>query len=118
VPRARGHTAKYFTLAYQNPESGEYGVGKDDAYFMTFCVVLFTCLRAASMEHVFAPFAKAMGVVKRKDVTRFSEQAWLLVYYSYFWSLGLVSLPPDLDQSTGLEADIRGSIYTTTRRTG
>jgi len=44
------------------------------------------------MEYIFAPFAKSQGVAKRKDITRFSEQAWLLLYYSVFWTLGIVSL--------------------------
>jgi len=65
-------------------------VGWDDGYLILFCVVLFTGMRAAIMEYVLAPFAKAYGISKRKDVTRFSEQAWLLVYYSVFWPLGLV----------------------------
>ena len=42
------------------------------------------------MEYILAPIGKWRGISKRKDLTRFSEQAWLLVYYSIFWSLGLV----------------------------
>ncbi|KAK4451086.1 TLC domain-containing protein [Podospora aff. communis PSN243] len=89
MPRARGHTSKYFSLAYHNPQTGKYGIGWDDGYFMLFCIVLFTGLRAATMEYILAPFAKANGIEKRKDLTRFSEQAWLLVYYLVFWPLGL-----------------------------
>lgn len=44
------------------------------------------------MEYVLAPIGKAKGITKRKDLTRFSEQAWLLVYYCVFWTLGAVSL--------------------------
>lgn len=91
IPRARDHTIKYFTLSYYNPQSGLYGIGWYDTYFTAFCVILFTLLRAAVMEYVLAPFAKSQGVSKRKDITRFSEQAWLLMYYSVFWSLGVVS---------------------------
>ncbi|KAK0655076.1 TLC domain-containing protein [Cercophora newfieldiana] len=89
MPRAREHTGKYFSLAYHNPETGKYGIGWDDGYLILFCMVLFTGLRAATMEYILAPFAKANGIEKRKDLTRFSEQAWLLVYYSVFWTLGL-----------------------------
>ena len=42
------------------------------------------------MEYILAPFARLQGVTKRKMLTRFSEQAWLLVYYSVFWTLGMV----------------------------
>ncbi|KAK3337785.1 TLC domain-containing protein, partial [Cercophora scortea] len=89
MPKARAHTAKYFTLSYYSPTNGKYGLGFDDAHLILFCVVLFTGLRAATMEYVLAPFAKHWGMAKRKDITRFSEQAWLLIYYTVFWSLGL-----------------------------
>ncbi|KXX82367.1 Sphingosine N-acyltransferase lag1 [Madurella mycetomatis] len=89
MPRARDYTAKYFTLSYYNPESGKYGLGLADGYLVMFCIVLLLGLRAAIMEYVLAPFAKAQGISKRKDITRFSEQAWAIVYYTFFWPLGL-----------------------------
>ncbi|KAI1361104.1 TLC domain-containing protein [Xylaria arbuscula] len=89
IPKARPHTLKFFTLSYKNPQSGDYAIGGDDYHFIAFCIVLFTGLRAGLMEHVFAPLAKQWGLNKRKDMTRFSEQAWLLVYYSFFWPLGV-----------------------------
>lgn len=46
------------------------------------------------MEYVLAPFAKYMGLPKKKEVTRFSEQAWLVMYCVVFWSLGFVRTFP------------------------
>ncbi|KAK4183703.1 putative sphingosine N-acyltransferase [Podospora australis] len=89
MPRAREHTSKFFMLSYYNPDSGKYFLGGKDGYLMLFCVVLFTGLRAATMEYILSPFARAQGIHKKKDVTRFSEQAWLLVYYCVFWPLGV-----------------------------
>ncbi|KAK4228876.1 putative sphingosine N-acyltransferase [Podospora fimiseda] len=89
MPRAREHTSKYFTLSYYNPQSREYGLGANDSYLVAFFIVLFTLLRAATMEYVLAPFARSRGIAKQKDVTRFSEQAWLLLYYTVFWPLGV-----------------------------
>lgn len=94
IPKARPLTGKFFTYSYHNPTTGKYGVGYDDAYFITFCIILFTGLRASAMEYLLAPIAKLGGISKRKDLTRFSEQAWLLVYYTIFWPLGLVSCTP------------------------
>ncbi len=91
MPRAQVHTRKFFSLSYHNPATERYGIGFDDVYLIFFCIVLFTGLRASAMEYVLAPFAKWAGLSKRKDLTRFSEQAWLLVYYSVFWTLGTVS---------------------------
>lgn len=96
MPRARDYTAKYFTLSYYNPESGKYGLGLADGHLVMFCIVLLLGLRAAIMEYVLAPFAKAQGISKRKDITRFSEQAWAIVYYTFFWPLGLVCLLQEL----------------------
>ncbi len=70
--------------------TGLYAVGKDDGYLIFFCVVLFSGLRASTMEYILAPFAKSSGVTKKKEVTRFSEQAWLLIYYTVIWPLGVV----------------------------
>ncbi len=98
VPKARVHTTKFFTLAYPHPGAEGYGLGKDDGFLILFCIVLFTGLRAAVMEYILAPFAKSQGITERKPVTRFSEQAWLLVYYTLFWPLGMVSDPPRQDQ--------------------
>lgn len=93
MPRAREFTSKFFMLSYYNPESGQYYLGSKDGYLMLFCVVLFTGLRDATMEYILTPFAKLQGIHKKKDLTRFSEQAWLLVYYCVFWPLGVVGPP-------------------------
>lgn len=90
MPRARDYTAKYFNLSYYNPSTGNYGIGWADSHLVLFCIVLLTGLRAATMEYILAPFAKSQGISKRKDITRFSEQAWMSVYYAFFWPLGLV----------------------------
>lgn len=97
LPKARPTTSKFFTLGHYNPRTGQYANGKDDFYFISFCIVLFTGLRAGVMEYVLAPLAKHWGISKRKDVVRFSEQAWMLLYYIVFWSLGVVSETPRED---------------------
>ncbi|KAK0621661.1 putative longevity-assurance protein [Bombardia bombarda] len=89
MPKARPYTSKFFTLSYFNPNTGKYAAGFDDVYFMTFCIILLTGLRAGSMEHIFAPLGKVWGIAKRKDATRFSEQAWLFIYSGILWPLGL-----------------------------
>lgn len=43
------------------------------------------------MEYVLAPIGRWQGVDNRKNLTRFSEQAWLMVYYTVFWPWGVVS---------------------------
>jgi acyl-CoA-dependent ceramide synthase len=55
-----------------------------------YWIVVFTGLRAAVMDYLLTPFAKKAGAKGERDQTRFAEQAWLLVYYSVFWTLGLV----------------------------
>ena len=91
IPKSRPHTYKYFQLAYYNERTGKYGAGFDDAYLITFLIVLFTGLRAGFMEYILGPFARLQGVKKKKDQVRFTEQAWLLIYYCVFWTMGVVS---------------------------
>ncbi|KAI2464997.1 longevity assurance proteins LAG1/LAC1 [Annulohypoxylon bovei var. microspora] len=88
VPRVRPFTSQFFTLSHYNPATGKYAAGHGDIYFVTFCVLLFTGIRAALMQHVLAPLATYWGITKKKDVTRFAEQGWMLMYNSVFWTLG------------------------------
>ncbi|KAK6208097.1 Sphingosine N-acyltransferase lag1 [Pestalotiopsis sp. IQ-011] len=88
MPKARPYTTRFFTLSHYDADTGLYTTGPGDNYFIAFCIVLFTGLRAGCMENVLAPLAKLWGISKKKDMTRFAEQAWLLIYYLVFWPLG------------------------------
>ncbi|KAK8145495.1 sphingosine N-acyltransferase lag1 [Beauveria asiatica] len=88
IPKAREHTNKFFHISYYNPNSGNYAIGVDDMYLIAFFIVLFTGLRAGCMEYMLAPVGRSRGITKRKDLTRFTEQGWLFVYYSVFWTMG------------------------------
>ena len=90
MPNARPYTSKFFTLSYFNHNTRKYAAGYDDFHFMAFCTVLFTGLRACVMEYILAPLARLWGLSKKREVTRFSEQAWMLIYYHMFWPLGMV----------------------------
>lgn len=92
MPNARQHTSKFFFLSHYNPNTGEYAVGSDDFYFLAFYVVFFTGLRASCIEYILAPLGRRWGIRKRKNIVRFTEQAWLLCYYSVFYTLGVVRL--------------------------
>ncbi|KAL9468584.1 hypothetical protein ACSS6W_010278 [Trichoderma asperelloides] len=89
IPRARIHTRKFFHLSYFNEATGKYATGQDDLCLIAAFIVLFTGLRAGTMDYILAPFARLNGITNRKDMTRFSEQAWLLIYYMIFWPTGV-----------------------------
>ena len=95
ISEVRPRTSKFFSLSYYNPRTGKYGAGFDDLYFIAFCIVLLTGLRAGVMEYVLAPIARVGGLLKSKEVTRFSEQAWLttwcFVVVSKSWLLFICS---------------------------
>lgn len=86
----RPRTSKFFSLSYYNTRTEKYGAGFDDLYFIAFCVVLFTGLRAGVMEYVLAPIARLGGLFKSKEVSRFSEQAWLATWCLVAWPSGMV----------------------------
>ncbi|GAW24241.1 hypothetical protein ANO14919_138240 [Xylariales sp. No.14919] len=87
-PEKRPFTSKFFALSGYNPATGKYAVTRDDLYFVGFCVILFSGIRASLMKYVLAPFARSWGLSK-KAVTRFSEQGWMFMYNAVFWSLGM-----------------------------
>ncbi|KAL1310683.1 hypothetical protein AAFC00_000944 [Neodothiora populina] len=87
-PSLRPRTGQFFMLSYHDEPTGLYHQGWDDFKFVTFWIVVFTALRAATMDYVLIPLAKYAGVSKKKATIRFAEQAWLLIYYAVFWTLG------------------------------
>ncbi len=97
-PEARRHTRKFFELSYYNPKTGEYCAGWNDAFTVFFWIVVFTGLRAAVIDYLLTPLANWAGVKTERDQTRFAEQAWLLLYYSVFWTLGAVRSFCDLER--------------------
>ncbi|KAL8813007.1 MAG: hypothetical protein Q9200_000594 [Gallowayella weberi] len=89
-PRARSHTRKFWQMSYYNPTSKKYALGWDDSFLVVFWLVLFTGLRAVVMDSVLTPLAHMLGLNDKKEKTRFAEQAWVLIYDTTFWSLGMV----------------------------
>ncbi|KAH9861385.1 hypothetical protein J1614_011131 [Plenodomus biglobosus] len=88
-PRARSRTTKFLNMSYHNPETNMYGCGTDDLYFVMTWTVIFTGVRVAVMEHFLHPLARLGGIRTKKGLDRFKEQAWLIVYYTASWSLGM-----------------------------
>ena len=59
---------------------------------VVYSIVALTGLRAFTLDYILVPLAQFAGVSKRKEKLRFAEQAWVLIYDSIFWSLGMVRL--------------------------
>ncbi|RGP74665.1 sphingosine n-acyltransferase lag1 [Fusarium sporotrichioides] len=84
----RTFTEKFISLSYLNPETEEYGVGLSDNYLVAVLIVLLTGLRDGTMRFILGPIASVWGLSKDKSM-RFKEQAWLFIYYSTCWSVGM-----------------------------
>lgn len=104
-PHLRPMLRKFYAISYYKPETGMYGKGLDDLYLVFFWIVLFTFLRSTVLDYVFVPLARMGGITTRKGVVRFSEQAWLVVYYGSFWGVGMVS--PELPDTCALHISAR-----------
>ncbi|TKX27195.1 sphingosine N-acyltransferase-like protein FUM18 [Elsinoe australis] len=88
-PSLRSFTTPFFTLSHQDHKTGEYHPGTDDFKFVSLWIIIFTGLRAGTMDYVLTPWARSLGLAKKKTIVRFSEQGWMLIYYCIFWSLGM-----------------------------
>jgi acyl-CoA-dependent ceramide synthase len=44
------------------------------------------------MDYALVPMARKCGIYKKKATIRFAEQAWLVLYYATFWTLGTVRI--------------------------
>ncbi|KAI1623124.1 acyl-CoA-dependent ceramide synthase [Exophiala viscosa] len=88
-PAARHHTQKFFRISYYNPATGSFGLGWDDIFFVFYWIIVFTGLRCAVMDYVLGPLASYLGLKKRKPKVRFAEQAWIVLYNTTSWSIGM-----------------------------
>lgn len=91
-PSLRPYTTPFFQLSYYDPAKDAYVQGLDDVYFVFSSAVAFTAIRAIFIDWIFQPVAQYAGLKKKASV-RFAEQAWLGVYYGFFWSFGMVRCP-------------------------
>lgn len=89
-PRARSRTTKFLQMSYYNPQTNRYGCGTDDLPFVLMWSVVFTGLRVAVMDYLLDPLVRFAGIKTKKGLDRCKEQAWLIIYYSVSWSLGMV----------------------------
>jgi very-long-chain ceramide synthase len=89
-PSLRAYTTPFFQMSYYQPSTGRYRQGWDDVYLVISSIIGFTAVRAIAIDWIFRPMAKRTGL-KKKAALRFAEQAWLVVYYGVFWTLGMVS---------------------------
>lgn len=90
MPQAAPYTSKFLWLSHRQSSTGLYSIGNGDVCFVLFKVLTLSWLRESCMEYLLAPFAAAMGVAKKRKRIRFSEQGWVLMYYTVFWPLGMV----------------------------
>ena len=89
-PSLRPSTTGFFWLSHRDALTGMYEPGSEDLKFVVLWIVIFTGLRAGVMDYILLPWARSLGIHKKKKGLRFAEQAWLIVYYSFFWTGGLV----------------------------
>ena len=89
-PRARPSTRKFHLLSYHDPKTNKYALGWDDFYMVMYSIIVLTGLRAATMDFALVPLAQVLGIGRKKDKIRFAEQAWILIYDSAMWTIGVV----------------------------
>ncbi|GAA5892554.1 hypothetical protein JCM8208_005849 [Rhodotorula glutinis] len=69
--------------------SVRYGKGPKDLVFLAFYIVVFSFVRQALTEYLLRPLAKALGLKTEGKITRFMEQAYAVVYFSWSGAFGL-----------------------------
>ncbi|KAG0306983.1 sphingosine N-acyltransferase lag1 [Dissophora globulifera] len=83
---------KFLFFQEYDAETRTYEKSWDDIYFVIFWVAAFTFLRAAVMTYVLTPMARRLGAASERAVTRFAEQGWICIYYSFSWVTGMYCL--------------------------
>lgn len=88
-PPLKKFTSKCMIIQYYNPVTEKAEIGIDDIYFVLLWIVNLTLIRAVLLDYIFSPLAKAAGIAKLKERTRFAEQGWSFAYYSVTWVVGM-----------------------------
>lgn len=93
IPSSRSFTSKCLFISYRTVKhdgSVSYGIGTDDAYFVSFWIVALTLLRALFVDNWLVTLAKRVYKIRSNKITaRFAEQAYALITYSTFFLAGL-----------------------------
>ncbi|TNY17197.1 longevity assurance proteins LAG1/LAC1 [Rhodotorula diobovata] len=69
--------------------STRYGKGPKDLLFLGFYIIVFSFVRQALTEYLLRPLARALGLKTEGKITRFMEQAYAVVYFSWSGAFGL-----------------------------
>ncbi|POY74314.1 hypothetical protein BMF94_2508 [Rhodotorula taiwanensis] len=85
----RSIPARFLHLSFRQPGTDLYFKGRDDGFLIAWWVIAFCFLREATMRWGLRPLARWSGIRSSRAVVRFAEQGWLLVYYSFSWSIGI-----------------------------
>ncbi|KAF9975664.1 sphingosine N-acyltransferase lag1 [Actinomortierella ambigua] len=83
-PVAEEHEGKAANKWFQSM----YGKGRDDLYFVTFWIIVFTYFRMLVMKDVFYPLARKFGI-RGSKIERFAEQGYIVLYYVVSWASGM-----------------------------
>jgi acyl-CoA-dependent ceramide synthase len=86
-PDLRDKTGGFFMLSYLLDDL--YGIGPQDLKLVLGFMVFFTATRAASLDYILSPMAARLGITNTKTQTRFAEQSYMIIYYTFYWSWGL-----------------------------
>jgi len=70
-------------------------------YFVFFWIVVLVGLRAAVMDHILKPLVRMGGIESKKAGARFAEQAWVMIYATTSWILGMVKFRFKAVHTTG-----------------
>lgn len=97
-PSLRQRMEAFLFLSYRL-DNGLYGQGPEDLQLVVSFIVVFTAIRAFSLDYVLTPTASLLGVKRQKPKIRFAEQGFLLLYYCFYWTWGVYLLLRDTPAS-------------------
>lgn len=99
-PSLRATTRACFSLSYPTDVEGQFGQGPRDLYLVASWIIYFTAFRAFMLDYVLLPLAGSCGIGRRKGKVRFAEQAYMLTYYTIYWSWGVYLFYQDTPAGT------------------
>lgn len=74
-----------------SPDDPRYQKGYCDLLFLTFYVIVFSCIRQTTTIYLFKPFAEWWGLRTENKKARFMEQGYAILYWGTAGALGIVS---------------------------
>lgn len=89
-PFAKPYTGNFLFIQNVDATTGLAGIGLNDTFIVVYWIVVLTFIRSVFASYILRALAIQCGLTTAKNINRFVEQGWSIVYYSASFIIGML----------------------------